>query len=136
MHIPKWITASAVLIIAGCLALGQDATVAAPDHYKVEFENELVRVVRVTYEPHEKSSMHEHQGNPTVIVALKGGGKMHFVYGDGTTSEGKAEKAGSVRFVPARPSFKHTGENVADVPLEVVRVELKTSAPSAPCLSK
>src|SRR5437016_7099323 len=40
----------------------QDATVAAAKNYKVELENDLVRVVRVTYGPHEKSPLHEHQG--------------------------------------------------------------------------
>lgn len=123
------------LVIASQLLLAQDATVAAPEHYKVEFENELVRVVRVTYGPHERSAMHQHEGTPAVIVALKAGGRMHFVYPDGSTSEGRPENAGAVRFVPARPPFQHAGENAADVPLEVVRVELKPIA-KAECPAK
>ena len=79
----------------------QDATVAAAKNYKVELENDLVRVVRVTYDPHEKSPFHEHQGNAVVIVVLKGGGRMHQVNADGTILEGKTEQAGAVRFVPA-----------------------------------
>ena len=49
----------------------EDSTVAAPDHYKVEFENEYVRVVRVTYNPGEQSAMHSHI--PLVGVTLTGG---------------------------------------------------------------
>jgi quercetin dioxygenase-like cupin family protein len=104
----------------------QDATVVAPQNYKVELENDLVRVIRVTYAPHEKSLMHEHQGNAAVIIVLRGGGRMHQVNSDGTTVEGNTEKAGAVRFVPARSPFKHASENVTDYPLETIRVELKT----------
>jgi len=110
----------------------QDATVAAAKNYKVELENDLVRVVRVTYDPHEKSPFHEHQGNAVVIVVLKGGGRMHQVNADGTTLEGKTEQAGAVRFVPARSPFRHASENVTDYPLETIRVELKTP----PCGTK
>ena len=39
---------------------GPDPTVVDPDHYKVEFENEYVRVLRITYGPGETSSMHYH----------------------------------------------------------------------------
>ncbi|HWY71552.1 MAG TPA: hypothetical protein VNX88_22990 [Terriglobales bacterium] len=110
----------------------QDATVVAPGNYKVELENDLVRVVRVTYAPHEKSQMHEHYGNAVVIVVLQGGGRMRQANADGTIVEGKPEKAGAVRFVPARASFKHASENVTDYPLETIRVELKMS----PCAGK
>ena len=109
----------------------QDATVVAPKNYKVELENDLVRVVRVTYDPHEKTPMHEHQGNAAVIVVLQGGGRMRQVNADGTIIDGKAEKAGTVRFVTARAPFKHASENVTDYRLETIRVELK----NPPCAS-
>jgi len=38
-------------------ALAQDPTIIDSTHYKVEFENEQVRVVRITYGPGEKSVM-------------------------------------------------------------------------------
>jgi quercetin dioxygenase-like cupin family protein len=104
----------------------QDATVAAPKNYKIEFENDLVRVVRVIYGPHEKSPMHTHRGDPAVIVVLKGGAQMHSVNEDGTKTEGRIEQTGAVRFVPSRPAFMHSSENATDFPLETIRVELKT----------
>ena len=48
-------------------ALAQDPTIVDSAHYKVEFENEQVRVVRITYGPGEKSVMHEHPDG--VLVA-------------------------------------------------------------------
>ena len=36
-------------------------------HYKVEFENDQMRVLRVKYGPHEKSVMHEHRANVAVF---------------------------------------------------------------------
>jgi hypothetical protein len=66
---------SMAFFIAGC---NQDtqATIghavdAASDHYKVEFENEYVRVIRVKYNPGESSAMHSHK--PLVGVTLTGG---------------------------------------------------------------
>src|SRR5689334_8650447 len=117
------VVAAVWTLITGALA--QDATVVAPRNYKVEFENDLVRVVRVTYGPHEKSQLHQHDGNATIIIVLQGGGRMHQVNEDGTITEGKTEKAGSVRFVPAREPFKHASENMSDAPIETIRVELK-----------
>ncbi len=39
-------------------ALAQDATKVDSTHYEVEFENDQVRVLRITYGPGEKSVMH------------------------------------------------------------------------------
>src|SRR2546422_1391510 len=38
-----------------------DAVKVDPKHYKVELENDRVRVVRITYGPREKSVMHGHR---------------------------------------------------------------------------
>ena len=99
----KLFWAGALVCLATSLGLGQDPVKVEPKHYTRNFENERVDVVSVHYGPHEKSAMHQHEGNPAVIVALKAGGRMHFVYPDGSTSEGRPENAGAVRFVPARP---------------------------------
>ena len=44
----------AVLLISGN-SFAQDAAKVDPKHYKVEFENDEVRVLRITYGPGEKS---------------------------------------------------------------------------------
>ncbi|MFQ5845458.1 MAG: hypothetical protein ACE5JG_10785, partial [Planctomycetota bacterium] len=52
------------LMVALCLAvstaMAQDPVTVDPKHYKLEFENDQVRVLRISYGPHEKSVMHEH----------------------------------------------------------------------------
>jgi hypothetical protein len=44
-----------------------DPTIVDPTHYKVEFENEFVRVLRVHFAPGEKSASHEHLLNRVVF---------------------------------------------------------------------
>ena len=48
-----------VLLFAGS-ALAQDPAKVDSNHYKVVFENEDVRVLRIPYGPGEKSVMHYH----------------------------------------------------------------------------
>ena len=51
---------SALLWFGASTLLGQDPVKVDPKHYKLDFENSQVRVLRITYGPHEKSVMHEH----------------------------------------------------------------------------
>ena len=47
---------------------GADPTVVDADHYKVEFENEHVRIIRITYGPVETSTMHYHPDHAGVFL--------------------------------------------------------------------
>lgn len=114
-------------ILAGAIALslclvptayGQDAVVADPDHYKVEFENDQVRVLRITYGPGEKSVMHEHPNSVAVFLTDI---QAQFTFPDGNT-EARTSKAGEVRLTPAT---KHLPENTGAAPFEVILVEIK-----------
>src|SRR3989454_886713 len=66
-----------------------DAVKVDPKHYKVELENDRVRVVRITYGPREKSVMHGHR--PGVVLFLTDA-HYRFTYPDGKTEEIKGEK--------------------------------------------
>jgi quercetin dioxygenase-like cupin family protein len=77
-----------------------------PEHYKAEFENDQVRVLRVRYGPGEMGALHEHKLNRVVCYVTDHPGL----------------KAGSVRI--AGPAT-HTEENRADYAVERVAVELK-----------
>jgi hypothetical protein len=44
-----------------------DPTIVDPTHYKVEFENEYVRVLRIHFGPHETSPTHQHLLNRVVF---------------------------------------------------------------------
>jgi quercetin dioxygenase-like cupin family protein len=109
-----------VLALAVPSVLAQDATKVDSKHYKVEFENSRVRIVRVHYGPHEKSVMHRH---PDAIAIFQSDGKVKFTYPGGKTEE-REMKAGQTLFTPA---VRHLPENLTDNDMEVILVELKTS---------
>jgi len=96
-----------------------DPVRVAPEHYKVEFENPQVRVLRVRYGPHEAGPVHEHILNRVIVYLTDAKVKV-------TTPDGNAQmtdaKAGDVRMGGAA---KHQEENLSVLPFEVVVVELK-----------
>src|SRR3954471_13818289 len=47
-----------------------DAPLAVPDMYRVDLENEFVRVVRVRYPAHSTGAMHSHPAPGALIVPL------------------------------------------------------------------
>lgn len=59
---------SATALLAPRTATAQDAAKLDPKHYKVESENDQVRVLRITYGPHEKSVMHSHPASMAVFL--------------------------------------------------------------------
>jgi len=101
-------------------ALAQDATKVDSKHYKVEFENSRVRIVRVKYGPHEKSVMHTH---PDLVAIFQNDGRVKFTYPSGKSEETEM-KAGQAVFEPA---VRHLPENLTDSDMEVILVELKTA---------
>ena len=121
---------SRVVLVMGfvCLAAGiaraQDPVKVDAKHYKVEFENDRVRVLRITYGPHEKSVMHHHPANVAVFLT---DGQSRFTMPDGKTQDAPV-KAGSVQWSEAG---EHLPENVGDKPFELILVELKGKAPAA-----
>jgi quercetin dioxygenase-like cupin family protein len=68
-----------------------------PKHYKVEFENDRVRVVRIKYGPGEKSVMHSH---PESVAVFLTDARAKFTYPDGKTEDIDA-KAGTVQHMDA-----------------------------------
>jgi hypothetical protein len=96
-----------------------DAVKADPKHYKVEMENEKVRVLRIRYGPNEKSEMHTHP--PSVAIFLTDQHSRHTLP-DGNSEEMRS-KAGEVRFMDA---WEHNPENLSDRPFELIVVELKS----------
>ncbi len=89
-----------------------------PKHYKVEFENDRVRVLRIKYAPGEKSVMHSHPESITVFLTDARG---KFTYPDGRTEDINAN-AGTVQHMDAHT---HLPESLSKTPFEVIAVELK-----------
>jgi len=91
---------------------------------KVEIENQWVRVLRVTQEPHDKSPMHEH---PASVVVYLTDLHQKITGADGRTHELR-KKARDVAYFDAT---KQSEENISDKPIEAIVVELKPGAPKA-----
>jgi quercetin dioxygenase-like cupin family protein len=125
----KSLTITVTLILAGVIAYGVSA-LAQPaggkadpvkvdaKHYKVEFENESVRVLRISYAPGEKSVMHYH---PNAVAVYLTDGKTKMTTPDGKSQEMTA-KAGAAAWTPAG---SHLPQNTGDKRLELILVELK-----------
>ncbi len=117
--------AAALLAVYAVAAHGQQAAGSKadpvkvdPQHYKVEFENDKVRVLRVSYGPGEKSVMHY---NPDSVIVSLAGDKTRMTTPDGKSTVGST-KAGGVLWSPAGSRLP---QNVSDKRDEVIIVELK-----------
>ena len=62
------LVASMAFASAAGTAVAQDPTQVDAKHYKVTFENDQVRILRITYAAHEKSVMHEHPNSIAVFL--------------------------------------------------------------------
>ncbi len=99
----------------------KDEAVANPANSKVEFENELVRVVRYHYAPGEKAALHGHPDNVQIVLTDF---KADSTTPDGKTVHGEG-KAGMVRW---RPALTHSLVNTGNTPLDGILVEMKGGA--------
>ena len=99
-------------------AAAQDPTVVDADHYSVVFENERVRVLRITYGPGEESVMHHH---PDAVAVFLTDQTAEFTLPDGTTQTVES-KDGEALWTPAGD---HLPKNVGEGPIELILVELK-----------
>ncbi len=90
-----------------------------PQHYKVEFENESVRVLRARIEAHGVAPMHEHSRNRVTVFLTDQDFRVTDQQGKVSTVKHKAGDA-----IWGTP-ITHKEENISDQPFEVVAVELK-----------
>lgn len=113
-----------MVILAVGMANAQDAVAVDPAHYKVEFENDQVRVLRISYGPHEKSVMHFHpEGVAVFLDDLTG----RFTMPGGETADIEVT-AGDFMWSDAET---HQPENLGDEPFELIQVEFKGAAQDA-----
>ncbi len=115
---------AAVVCLAVATGKAQDPVKVDPNNWKVEFENDQVRVLRVHIDPHGKLGMHEHPAN--VLISLTDS-HVKDIFPDGKTSE-RQFKAGQATW---RAAVKHANENLGDTPVESILVELKAKPTAA-----
>lgn len=118
------VLAPAIVLLGGTFALFSVATSAQgavkvdSKHYKVEFENDKVRVLRIHYGPHEKGVMHSH---PESVVIYLNDVAGKFTLPDGKTVDAAAN-AGTVMWSDA---VTHQPENTGDKSFDIIQVEFK-----------
>lgn len=124
------LSAAALLGIAGLTAgfhgnaddqEAPDAVSADPTHYSVEFENDVVRLLRIRYGPGESSVMHHHPANCAVFLTPLSA-RMELPGGETVDAPGEA---GQVQCFDAET---HKPTNVGDEPIELILIELKGRA--------
>ena len=93
---------------------------------EVQFENELVRVVKVKIRAHEEVGLHR-DDYPQVVVALKGG-TITRLEGNGSTVDVEFPKGEAVFREVDPPGELHRSVNQTCKPIELVIVQLKTVA--------
>ena len=113
--------AAALVAASTTIGFAQDPVKSNPKHYHVAVDNAAVRVLHVVVGPGEKTTMHEHPDNVTVLLT---DGKIAFTGADGKT-ETVDTKAGQALWSGPQ---KHAGANVGSTALEAIVVELKGNA--------
>ncbi len=99
-----------------------DPVESNPEHYKVVFENDRVRVLEYTDQPGDRTTPHAH---PDSVMHTLSTFRRRLVSGD--ASREVAMEAGFTGWLPAQV---HHGENIGDTATHVVFVELKEPPPA------
>ena len=123
----KFCRVAVIVCLIAVNVSAQDPFKVAPQAYKLQFENESVKVVRVHYAPREKIASHDHPKRGTIYVYLKDGGPVRFIH------------VGSEPYSLVRPPIKANGfrlaravteshevENLSDITSDYLRIELMT----------
>jgi hypothetical protein len=122
----------AIIILVTAPAMAQDPVKIAPQAYKLEFENDWVKVLRVHYAAKAKLPEHDHPPTAAAFVYLNDSDPVIFKhvglsYGAITRP---AVKARSFRLWYAVKET-HEVENTGDTPSDFVRIEFKTDPVNA-----
>ena len=108
-------------------AFAQDPLKVLPKAYKLQFENDWVKVTRVHYAPHEKLPAHQHTQTASAYVYLNDSGPVVFKHIDlpyGAVTR-PATKEGTFRLYQGLKEI-HEVESLSDLPSDFLRVEFKT----------
>src|SRR3972149_2052315 len=108
-----------ILFFCAGVVSAQDAVKVDPEHHKVEFENDQIRVVRMIYSPGYKTPMHSHLPGVTVMLSSA---KVHS-WNQGAAETDTESEMGAVSWSDG--TAVHANQVKGDRALELVRVEIK-----------
>jgi beta-alanine degradation protein BauB len=114
--------AVAAFLGVGSALYAQDPLKAAPDMYRLLWENERVRVMEVTFKPGQKIAEHSH---PDHFVYVLEAGTLEIHKPAGPVSNATV-KVGDVLWIPAET---HWAVNTGSTTVRLVVNELKEPAP-------
>jgi oxalate decarboxylase/phosphoglucose isomerase-like protein (cupin superfamily) len=97
-----------------------DAINVAPHMHTVVFEDDKIRVMKVSVKPSDKADMHWHPRNMNYVTAS---GTLRFEKPDGTSADVEL-KEGQTTSSPEESS--HAVTNIGDTTVETIQVELKS----------
>jgi hypothetical protein len=112
--VPRCVILSGLVLLAAVFARAQDPLKSDPTHFKVEFENDLVKVIRLHFDPHYKSVMNL---APARVVVVLTHAHVKVTDRDGVSAE---------RYLKAGATFSDDGggkgipENLSDEPFEIL----------------
>jgi len=95
-----------------------DAVAIAPHIHEVLFENETIRLLKVTVKPGDTVGMHR---NPENINYILKPGTLRFTDPDGSTMDVNLTEG---QVIPA-PENSHAVENIGDTEVQTLGIELK-----------
>jgi quercetin dioxygenase-like cupin family protein len=95
-----------------------DIVKLAPDQHKVLFENDRIRMLKVTVKPGEKVAMHTNPENVNYILKA---GTLRLTSVDGSIQDIEFSEG---QVIPA-PAGSHAVENVGDTEVQTIGVEIK-----------
>src|SRR3954454_3352178 len=98
-----------------------DPVTSNPEHYKVIFDNDRVRVLEYTDGPGDRTTPHQH---PDSVMYTLSSFRRRLV--SGAEHRDVELQAGTVGWLPAQ---EHHGENIGATPTRLIFVELKEPAP-------
>ncbi|MEW6130787.1 MAG: hypothetical protein AB1757_27405 [Acidobacteriota bacterium] len=123
----KILTLITLLCFVMVTAFAQDPLKALPENYKLQFENDYVKVTRVHYPANAKLAAHAHTATASAYVYLNDSDPVIFKHIGAQYGAIKrpATKAGSFRLYKAVQEI-HEVENPSNTPSDFLRVEFKT----------
>src|SRR5436190_388024 len=121
------ITGAVACLASASARAGQDPITTLPDSYKLELENEYVKVVRVHYDAGAKLPDHTHPGGTTIYVYLNESDGVVFQHSSGRNrpTTRPPVKAGGIRISTGMEEH-HAVENTSSVASDFLRIYLKT----------
>ena len=122
MNARTFLPSTSLVLLFSAAVVAQDPVKVDPAHYKLLLENASVRILKISYAPGEKSTMHKH---PDSLVVSLSDSTVSFATPDGKAAEEKMPSE-SAMYAPAGT---HLPTNVGKVPVDAILVEFKTAKP-------